>query len=546
MKKNINKILLTTGLLVAGLTSCNKNKILTPNDQVTSEQVYSTPAGYKQILAKVYGAYANTGNPSGAGDIQGIDEGTSDFFRSFWNAQELTTDEAVITYGDAGVQDLHNMIWSSSNAILKGLYYRSLYQITLCNDFIRQSSDANLSKRGITGQDATDIKYYKAEARFLRAFQYWVLIDLFANPPFVTDDQPVGAIIPPQTDRKTLFNYVESELKAIDPLLVAPNRNEYGRADQAAAWSLLARMYLNAQVYTGTARYTDAITYSQKVIGAGYKLIDNYDNLMLADDNLNSIPGGGSVGEFILTINYDGLKTQGYGGSQFLTHAATGGSIPAKKIGIDGGYSGARTTSNLIALFPNPATKDTTNFPNNNNPDSRAEFWYPGQNLVINNLTSFGDGIGVVKFRNVKIGQPTVHGSNTTFTDTDLPLFRLSEQYLIYAESVLRGGTGGDNVTALKYINFIRTRAYGNASGNITANQLTTNFILDERARELYWEGFRRTDLIRYGLFTSGSYVWPFKGGAKNGTGVAEFRNIFAIPDADLAANPHLKQNNGY
>jgi len=551
MKRNINKILLTTGIIAVGLMSCNKNKIISPNDQVTSTQVYSTPAGYKEALAKVYGSYANTGNigpynPSGPGDIQGIDEGTSDFFRLFWNAQELTTDEAVITYGDPGVQDLHNMVWSSSNAILKGLYYRSLYQITLCNDFIRQSSDANLSSRGISGADATNIRYYRAEARFLRAFQYWVLMDLYANPPFVTDAQAVGAVIPPQTDRKTLFNYIESELKAIDPLLVAPMKNEYGRADQAAAWSLLARIYLNAQVYTGTARYTDAITYAQKVIGAGYSLINNYDNLMLADDNLNSIPGGGTVGEFILTINYDGLKTQGYGGSQFLTHAATGGSVPVKKIGIDGGYAGARTTSNIVNLFPPPATQDTSNFPNNNNPDTRAEFWYPGQNLVINNVTSFTDGIAVVKFRNVKIGHPTETGSNLTFTDIDLPLFRVSEMYLIYAEAVLRGGTGGDPATALNYVNLIRTRAYGNNSGNITADQLTTNFILDERGRELYWEGYRRTDLIRYGLFTSASYLWPFKGGAKGGTGVADYRNIFAIPDADVAANPNLKQNTGY
>jgi hypothetical protein len=127
-----------------------------------------------------------------------------------------------------------------------------------------------------------------------------------------------------------------------------------------------------------------------------------------------------------------------------------------------------------------------------------------------------------------------------------MPIFRLAEQYLIYAEAVLRGGGGGDATTALGYINKLRTRAYGNTSGNITAGQLTTNFILDERARELFWEGFRRTDLVRYGLFTSSSYLWPFKGGAKGGTGVADFHNIYPIPDADRSVNPNLKQNPGY
>jgi hypothetical protein len=547
MKRNLIKTLLAASLLTIGLVSCKRNLVLAPNDQLTSLQVFSTPAGYTQAMAKVYGSFALTGNSggSGSGDIAGIDEGTSDFFRLFWNCQELTTDEAVITYGDPGVQDLHNMSWAASNAISQGLYYRSLYQITLCNNFIQQSTDAMLSSRGISGADATNIRYFRAEARFLRAYQYWVLMDIFGNPPFITDDSAIGTVIPPQISRSALFAYIEGELKAIDPLLPAPNKNLYGRADQGAAWALLARMYLNAQVYTGTARYTDAITYSLKVINAGYGLIPKYTNLMLADDNLNSIPGGGTIGEFILTINYDGTKTQGYGGSQYLTHAPVGGSMPAAQFGISGGYSGSRTTSNLVNLFPTPPTQTTANFPNNANPDTRAEFWYPGQNITINSVTTFTDGIGVNKFRNVTTaGAP---GSDPTFCDVDLPIFRLPEQYLIYAESVLRGGTGGDIATATTYINLIRTRAYGGSlTGNITSGQLTTQFILDERARELYWEGFRRTDLIRYGLFTSASYLWPFKGGSKTGTGVADYRNLFPIPSLDLSANPNLVQNTGY
>jgi hypothetical protein len=400
-----------------------------------------------------------------------------------------------------------------------------MYQITLANDFIRQASDANLAARGISGNDADVIKTFKAEVRFLRAYQYSVLMDLFGNPPFATDSLKIGDI-PKQIQRKDLFNYVESELKAIEPELKAPKTNEYGRADQAADWALLARIYLNAQVYTGTPRFDDAVTYSKKVIDAGYSLTPDYRWLFLADNNLNT-------NEFILTINYDGQHTQGYGGTTFLTHAPVGGSMTPTKFGITGGWAGARTTKNLPNLFPD-YTGDQ---------DQRAEFYTSGQNIEINDITQFTDGFSITKFKNVtRSGAP---GSSLDYSDVDMPIFRLPEMYLIYAEATLRGGNG-DKALALQYINDLRERAYGNTSGDISAGDLTLDFILDERARELYWEGYRRTDLIRYGKFTSSSYVWPWKGGVKSGTGVQDYRNLYPLPNTDVTANPNLVQNPGY
>ena len=552
MKRNSLNLMLLAGIVTFSITSCKKNLILTPNNQISSEEVFSTPLGYTEAMAKVYGSYATTGNigpnnPSGSGDIQGVDEGTSDFWREFWNCEELTTDEAVITYTDPGVQDLHNMVWDANNQISQGLYYRSLYQITLCNNFLQQSTPALVASHGITGADATNIANYALEARFLRAYQYWVLMDVFGNPPFATETFKIGSGIPPQTTRKALYAYIVGELKAIETLLPAPNKNLYGRVDQGAVWALLARVYLNAGVYTGTADYTDAITYCNKLISSNaYGLIPNYQNLMLANNNLNTIPGGGSTSEFILTINYDGVKSNGYGGSQYMTFAEVGGSMPVTDFGISGGYAGMRTTSNLLNLFPANATTDGSQFPSNGNPDTRAEFWYPGQTTGIASLTTFTNGIPSCKFRDVTSnGTPT---SSESFTDMDLPLFRLPEIYLIYAEATLRGGSGGDLTTALGYINLIRTRAYGGSTaGNLTSTaQLTLQFILDERSRELYWEGFRRTDLIRYGTFTGSNYLWPWKGGVAAGTGVASYRNLFPLPSTDLAANPNLKQNTGY
>ena len=509
--------------------SCTKKLDLQPINDVTSEVVYGTPAGYKQVLAKTYGAFALTGNqgPAGNGDVQGIDEGFSDFFRLFWKAQELSTDEAVIAWGDIGIQDFHNMNWSSNNPFLTGLYYRSLYQITLANELIRESADDKLNARGITGADADNIRQYAREARFLRAYQYWVLMDLFGKPPFITENSAIGGAPPQQATRSQVFNYINNELLAIEANMPEPRSNEYGRADKGAVWALLARNYLNAKVYTDTARYDEAITYSKKVIDAGYNLVDDYRWLMLADNDLNK-------SEFIFTINYDGLKTQGFGGTTFLTHAAVGGSMPATTYGVGGGWGGIRATKNLVNLFP-----DVTG-----SQDKRAQFYINGQNLEIANQTDFTQGYAVTKFRNVRRNGSM--GQSPDFADVDMPLFRLAEMYLIYAEAVLRGGTGGSIATATDYINEIRERAYQNTSGNITAGQLNLDFILDERARELYWEGFRRTDLVRYNKFTEASYLWPWKGGIPSGTGVQSYRNIYPIPSRDINVNTNLTQNTGY
>ncbi|MEP7108601.1 MAG: RagB/SusD family nutrient uptake outer membrane protein [Ferruginibacter sp.] len=532
MKKNIIRIPAMVCLMTVIMGSCTKKLDLFPQNDVTSEVVYSTAKGYKESLAKIYGSMALTGNtgPAGAADVffPGSDEGANaDFFRSYWKAQELSTDEAVIAWGDAGIQDFHNMNWTSSNQFLTGVYYKSLYQITLVNEFLRQSIDGKLTSRNISGTDADAIRKYRPEVRFLRAYQYWVLMDLFGNPPFVTEENVIGGPNPAQIARTDLFTYVESELKAIEADLPAPKTNEYGRADQAAAWALLARIYLNAEVYTGSPKYTEAVTYSKKAIDAGYTLSNDYRQLMLADNNLNK-------NEFIFTINYDGTKTQGYGGTTFLTHASVGGSISASSAGVNSGWSGLRTTKAFVQKFPDPSGAT----------DTRAQFYKSGQNLDIAIQTTFTEGYAITKYRNVtRTGAP---GPNDVFVDIDMPVFRLPEMYFIYAEAVKRGGAGGDVTQAVTYMNAIRTRAFGNTNGNINSIDLTLQFILDERSRELYWEGFRRTDLIRYKQFTEDTYLWPWKGGVAGGTGAESYRNIYPLPSADINANINLVQNPRY
>jgi len=353
---------------------------------------------------------------------------------------------------------------------------------------------------------------------------YWHALDCFGNPPFVTEENTVGAFFPEQIQRADLFNYVESELLAIQDLMVAARQNEYGRADKAAVWTVLAKLYLNAEVYIGQPKFTECLTYCKKVIEAGYAVEAEYQDLFLADN--------AHLGEVIFPVTFDGINTKTWGGTTFIIHSEVGGTMDPAEFGIDGGWGGIRTTSAFVGKF-----SDITGAT-----DGRAMFHTDGQNLEIVDIGSFNDGYAITKFKNVtKAGTP---GSHQVHTDTDFPMFRLADVYLMYAEAVLRGGTGGDIGTAIGYINELRQRAYGDGSGDVSAIDL--EFILDERARELYWEGHRRTDLIRYGLFTGSEYLWPWKGKLKDGIGTDSKYNLFPIPAADLTANLNLDQNPGY
>jgi starch-binding outer membrane protein, SusD/RagB family len=515
---NIKSIAVVFAALM--VTSCVKDLDLTPKDPniVTSLTVYDSPGAYKEGLAKLYATFALSGQkgPAGEPDIAGIDEGFSNYLRQYWNAQELSTDEAVMAWNDASIKDFHWQTWAPNDVFISAIYSRIMYTVALCNEYIRATA----------GKTDADLVKYNAEARFIRALAYYHALDLFGNPPFVTEADAPGAFFPKQTTRAALYAYLETELKAIENLLGAP-KFEYARADQAAAWTLLAKLYLNAKVYVGQDKYTECATYCSKVIAAGYTLAPKYTNNFVADNNLSP--------EMILAITSDGQHTQTYGGMTYLVHAEIGGSMPPAQFGVGGGWGGIRTTSAFVAKFP-----DTTGAL-----DKRAMFWTAGQKLEINDIGQFTDGYAITKYSNLTSTGAAAPHAHPDFVDTDYPLFRLADVYLMYAEAVLRGGSGSAS-NALGYVNALRQRAYGNTNGNITSAQLTLDFILDERARELYWEGHRRTDLIRFGKFTSGSYLWPWKGKVAGGAATESFRDIYPIPAADMGANPSLKQNPGY
>ncbi len=513
-------------------SSCFNDLDLEPPSGINSSNVYADPDNYINVLAKIYAGLAISGNqgPAGNPDILGIDEGFSQYIRVMWNLQEITTDEVKCAWSDPGIPELDKMQWNSSNSFVKAMYYRIYFQLPLCNEFIREASDAKMNERGFSADDKALITGYRNEVRTLRALSYYHAMDLFGNVPFITEDDLIGAFYPEQISRADLFNYIETELLDLQNLLPAPHANEYGRLDKAAVWTLLAKMYLNAEVYTGSPRYTDCATYCTKVISeGGYTLEPVYDNLFLADNN--------SSNEVIFPVTFDGRFTQTFGGTTFLTHASIAGSGPMADIdssyfGVQAGWGGNRATPQFANLFPD-------------GDDARNMFYTTGQTLVFTDdaeLTDFLVGYPVAKWRNITQSGNIGSDPSQTFVDIDFPMFRLADVMLMYAECAARGN--GDAGLGLDYVNQIRTRAYGDAAHNV--GSITPESILDERGRELQWEGYRRTDLIRYGLFTSGSYLWAFKGGSFGGSGVDDHLNLFPLPSDDLIANPNLKQNPGY
>jgi len=536
--KNLKKLVLILPALV--VTACHADLDQDPidPDSFTEKNVFASTDEAKGALAKLYASLTLTGQegPAGDADISGIDEGTSQYSRMLFSLNELTTDHAVVGWGDPGLPNLHSMDWGASNDFTVGMYYRLAQEVSFTNSFIENA-------KALEGEEAQN---YIAEARFLRAFAYYNLIDLYGNVPLLTE---VSTSLPEQNSRQEIFNFVESELLEIQDLLKEAGANEYGRVDRVAAWALLSKLYLNAEVWTGTDMYAQSLEYSNKVINSSYSINTNdangngsaYDELFLADNDTN-----GAQDEFIFAINFDGINSRTYGGTTFLVHAAVGGDMNAAEFGINGGWGGLRTTKALVNKFDYAVTATDADGDPVEWSDGRAMFFTEGQELEINTIANtFTDGYAVTKFKNVDSDGNPGSDESGNFVDTDLPLIRLAEIYLNYAEVVARG-KGGDVATAVGYINELRERAFGDDSGNITSSDFNLDFVEAERSRELYWEGQRRTDLIRFNDFTTANYLWPFKGGAKNGTAVEPFRRLFPLPSNIISVNPNLTQNPGY
>lgn len=542
----MNKKILIFGFLLSGMviTSCVNDLDVKPNDpnSILAGNLSDDPAYMKEALGKIYASFNLPGQGGNKSDGYGPDIDASDpnFFttmRALWNCQEITTDEAICGWGDVGIADLNTQTWSPQNQFLTALYQRLSLSVTYANDFIRFTN----------GNADPAVMRYNAEARFLRALAYYYSMDLFGNPPFTTDADGVGKFFPKQIERAKLFNYIVSELHDIENKLGEPGFS-YPQADKAAAWMLLARVYLNAQVYTGTAKWDSCKIYTDKVINSGkYSLAPNYRQNFSADNDSKHNP------EMIFAWESDGINTQGYVGTTFIIESSSD-AIYLRAEDYHGltsntNWNGNRARKDFLNVMidtiatygnvPIPASDPTFT----QSKDKRV-FLKIKKSINIPSASSSGDyGVGVYKFTAKNADGSKAANYDPAYANTDYPIFRYADALMMRAEALYRLGNKSE---ALKDVNAIRTRAFGDTSGNITEAQLTDQFLLDERAREFYYEGQRRTDLVRFGQFTDGSYSWTWKGNVFKGTKTDSHLNLFPIPGDEVSANPNIKQNPGY
>lgn len=452
-------------------------------------------------------------------DLSGLDSGSSDFIRGMFCLNELTTDEAICGWMDSGIPDLGKNSWGYDLSQSRCMFERLAFGIYTCNFYLENTGDEQAQRR--------------AEARFLRALCYYYMLEFFGNVPISTTTttslvspstfmQYMGyqakQEVLPQNSRQEVYDFVESELLACVTDMQEPGRNGYGFADKAAAWMLLARLYQNAEVYTGTAQWQKASEYAYKIINCGqYSLSESYEKLFMGDNASN-----GAQVEMIFSLPENG-ETGNYGATTYLIASTYGGSMPSN--GMNQYWAGVRTRPQLVEKFEYS--------------DSRNKFYSDGHSLDIEDISSFYNGYAVTKWTNLH--SDGMSPSSYDFAETDFPLFRYAEALLIAAEVDARQNGGSTSATGTALVNQVRSRA--NA---VIQTSYSLNDIIDEYAREFYFEGHRRTDLIRFGRFTGSDYLWQWKGGEYDGTAIADYRGLFPLPPYLMSMSEDYAQNDGY
>ena len=570
---NTNIIKKACWLFIAGtmvlLSSClddlNQTK---PNDEAVTDIV--NEAGAQAFLAKIYSGFGLSGNqgPDGENDLSSPDgdQGTMVFLRGMITLQEFPTDEAIWNWKDPGIVELVNLNWDYTTKFAYTFYQRAMLNIRYCQEFLRLFAESS---------DIPNINLYRNEVRAIRDLNYYYLIDIYGNPGIIWDDSPFDdkSWYPSQIGRKEAFTMVVNDLEdlaANSNLPDAPSIATYGRITKPVVWTILAKMYLNAEVYTGTTMYDKAVAYCEKVINAGFGLENNYINLFCGDNHLTTARGN----EIIFALQFDNTNAKSHGGTSMFINGAYGGNLSGNWFGANNsGWTCIKPKETLISKFDYAPDGGTDRLKSNIKQDSRYLFTdvleYVTEGVIVPEPTWPFDPVtgeilyevksrrdvaaklddwdaGYLCYKFTNLGWDNARVDLTEYPNTDFPLFRLADIYLMYAECAVRGH--GNTSLALQYVNDLRKRAYkGDTSvGQITSDDLTLDFILDERARELYWEGHRRTDLVRFGKFTQ-NYAWPYKGGALEGIANIDTKfNIYPISDKDLTSNPNLKQNPGY
>ena len=559
----MKKIFITTAMasvLCMGFVSCADEL------NIKSIDPQSTPTyTVEGLLAKQYATLGLTGQkgPAGSADLS-CDEGESGFIRTIFNLQELMTDETAWAYqADNAIAPITNLSWNSGNDRVNWAYQRLIFDITLYNQFIAEQ----------TGKLSDD---QIAEVRFLRALNYYYFLDLYRRAPFkLTFDDS----LPTEKKGKDLYDWLDNELTTIEPLMAEVgaynNKENFGRADRGAAYALHARLALNSEVYTdGKVKdYQKAIDYCDKIIDSGkYDLsrekkngYSGYQQLFMGDNDCNPE----AMKEIIFPIRQDGLKARAYAGTTYLVSASTIAGMPYASTGDPWKCMFAR--EDLVKKFipdgkiPMATVDDVLENPTKEEviakdsekgigtadviakaQDDRALLYMgvggceEGKVRTINpgeNITGPLNGASFVKWSNLHADGSTQHDQN--YSDTDFPMFRLAEIYLTRAEAKYRLNGSQDGLEDIK-------KVQNRANRTDLATTVNDQTLIDEWCREFYMEGRRRSDLVRFGLFTGSKYLWSFKGGAENGAGIPAYYDVYPIPDNEIKNNPNMNQNPKY
>lgn len=607
---NLKKFIIPGCLaLTLGMTSCVGDLDLQPNDP---NLVKTTDADYNaSALAMCYTGLACSGI-NGAGSsyisINGLDAGTSAYLRLVFTLQEFCADELLWIWPDAGVTDITYSQWSPSNTLITGAYYRFLGHISICNQYLQNSANET-SAEGIE---------MRAQARVLRAFTYYNMIDMFGQSSFITEESPVGSA-PVQISRKELFDWLEAELKDIVDNKLISEHPVYGRVGLDAAEALLAKLYLNAEVYTGEGRWSDCAQRCENIIarhkGGGFQgtgLAEHYLYLFSAYNNAY-MPGGSNPAEneILFGVAFDETQTQSYGGPTFIISGTVSNThyMPRQIYGTASEWSCIRGCYEMAERFYGldndvrddlwlkgefPAGKlyqtnadGSLKYGDDGKPlvaldsDGKEQAWeaenYADRFVGFTGAWATTGGNAIVKFTgrmpnaamdggwNYRVSKPATFATGTdgkeyqtgieeyevnfstpTFSSVDLPIIRLADIYLMYAECYVNDRTAATGAKALEYVNYVRARAHAPL---YIASDLTKKGIMDERSRELYLESWRRSDLVRNKMFAGPQQtVWQYKGSgtANEGTRIDVKYNLYPVPYDVRATQPEFKQNPGY
>ena len=559
MKKIFIKTAMAS-MLCMGFVSCADELNIKSVDPL-NHQTYTVEG----LLAKQYATLGLTGQkgPAGLGDISG-DEGETGFIRTVFNLEELMTDETLWAYqANEGIAQITSMDWDKDNARVNWAYQRLSFNINQYNFFITEQS-GSLSEDKI------------AEVRFLRALNYYYFLDLYRKAPF---KDTFDNNLPTEKSGKELYEWLDNELTTIEPLMAEVGAyntaKDFGRADRGAAYALHARLALNSAVYTdGQIKdYQKAIHYCDEIINSGkYDLsrvpkngYSGYQQLFMGDNDCNPE----AMKEIIFPIRQDGMKTRQYGGTTYLVSAATIAGMPYASTGDPWKCMFAR--ENLIEKFfpnkdiPMATVNDVLDNPSKEQvrakdnemgistadviakaKDDRALFYMgvgsceTGKVRTINpgeNITGPLNGASFVKWSNLHADGTAQHDQN--YSDTDFPVFRLAEIYLTRAEAKYRLNGSQEGLADILEVQ-------GRANRQIKATSVDEKTLIDEWCREFYMEGRRRSDLVRFGLFTGSKYLWNFKGGVEKGAGIPTYYDIYPIPADEIKNNPNMSQNPKY